>query len=337
MRLATITNWAYGATVVLTVASGTTMLVAASYQNRERAAVEQRFALDAATSHADEDAMLLSGLARQFAINGEPADLIAYRREAGALKTVEERTRHIRDAGASQAELDHLHEALRWADALQGQQAEAIAAKQGADGQNAIRIMFSPEYERELKRSLTAVQRLTEELDQRSEGAVRAAIERPALWRSTSEVMLAITALLFLFVLYFVFRKRVLHPVVELSDVVSRLASQDFAAEPPTFGHIDEIGDMAQALKVFRENGIERQRLERERDADRTMRDLLSRMTQRMQGVDDVADLTRVIQRFVPEIAPHLAGRLYLVDHERNAVIAAGSWLEPQNSRPEFS
>lgn len=281
--------------------------------------------------------MLLSGLARQFTVKGEPSDLIAYRREAAALKAVEERTRRIRDAGAAQTELDNLHEALRWADALQGQQVEAIAAKERGDDETAIRIVFSPEYERELNRSMTAVQRFQEELDRRSEGVVRAAIERSALWRFTSEVMLAITALLFLFVLYFIFRKRVLHPVVKLSDIVARLATQDFAAEPPSFGHIDEIGDMAQALRVFRENGIERQRLERERDVDRTMRELLSRMTQRMQGCDDVADLTRVIQRFVPEVAPHLAGRLYLVDQERGAVVEAGSWLAPQNSRSEFS
>lgn len=36
MRLATITNWAYGATVVLTLISGTTMLLASGAQDRER-------------------------------------------------------------------------------------------------------------------------------------------------------------------------------------------------------------------------------------------------------------------------------------------------------------
>ena len=83
MRLVTITNWAYGATVALTLASGTTMLLASSAQERERAAVAERQALDAATSHVDEDVGVLSGLAREYAISGNAADLIAYRREAG--------------------------------------------------------------------------------------------------------------------------------------------------------------------------------------------------------------------------------------------------------------
>jgi len=42
MRLATITNWAYGLTVFLALAAGTTMLLASNAQEDERAAVAQR-------------------------------------------------------------------------------------------------------------------------------------------------------------------------------------------------------------------------------------------------------------------------------------------------------
>ncbi|MET0364836.1 MAG: diguanylate cyclase, partial [Sphingobium sp.] len=114
-------------------------------------------------------------------------------------------------------------------------------------------------------------------------------------------------------------------------------AAQVFGVEPPDYDQIDEIGDMAQAIRVFRENGLERQRLEVERDADRAMRDLLSRMTQRMQGCDTLLDLKEVVRRFLPRIAPDLAGRLYLLDQERHAVVEACSWLEPVHSRAEFS
>jgi diguanylate cyclase (GGDEF)-like protein len=129
----------------------------------------------------------------------------------------------------------------------------------------------------------------------------------------------------------------VLRPVIKLSDVVTRLAAQDYEAEPPQYEQIDEIGDMAQALRIFRDNGIARQRLEQERDADRALRDLLSRMTQRMQGCEEVADLERVVKRFVPEIVPQLAGRLYLLDRGRNALVEACSWLDPQESVVEFA
>ena len=337
MRLATITNWAYGVTVALTLASGATMLLASAAQDRERAAVEQRYALDQATSSVDEDVAALSGLARQYAISGGTADLTAYQREAATLGAVEERTRHIRDAGASADELAALHEAMRWADALREQQQKAIAARRAGDRNAATDIVFAPEYERELDRIQAGVEHFQYRIDQRTDAALRDAGSTSRLWRNVSEIVLATTGLLFLCVLFFVFRQRVLRPVVKLSDVVGRLAAQDYAAEPPVYGQIDEIGDISQALRVFRENGLERQRLERERDADRAVRDLLSRMTQRMQGCDTTRDLQHVVQRFMPEVLPQLAGRLYLLDDGRGAMVEAVSWSNPMHSPAEFS
>jgi diguanylate cyclase (GGDEF)-like protein len=337
MRLATITNWAYGATVALTLASGATMLLASSAQDQERQAVAQRYVLDQVTSNIDEDVNALSGLARQYAVSGGATDLAAYQRELGALRAVEDRTRHIRDAGAAPDELNALHEAIRWADALRTVQQTALVARQSGDRHAAITMLFAPEYARELDRIQASVERFQYRIDQRTDAALQAAITTSRLWRGISEIMLALTGLLFLCVLFFVFRQRVLRPVVKLSDVVGRLAAQDYAAEPPAYDRIDEIGDMAQALRVFRENGLERQRLEQERDADRIMRDLLSRMTQRMQSCDTTRDLASVIQRFSPEVVPQFAGRLYLLDSSRNAMVEACSWLDPVHSRAEFS
>ncbi len=337
MRLATITNWAYGATVILTAASAATMLLASNAQDRERAAVTERYTLDSATSRADEDVGMLSGLARQYVISGNPSDLIAYNREAGALKAVEDRTAHIRDAGASAEELRDLHDAMRWADALRGQQGAAITALQAGNKTDAISILFGAEYERELDRIGANVDRFQDRIDQRTANALESATEASRLWRTVSEIVLAATGLLFLCVLYFVFRQRVLRPVVKLSDVVTRLAAQDYAAEPPQYDRIDEIGDMAQALRVFRDNGLARQRLEQERDADRAVRDMLSRMTQRMQGCNDVAGLEQVIQRFVPEVVPQLAGRLYLMDPDGANLSEACSWLAPRSITAQFA
>lgn len=337
MRLATITNWAYGATVVLTIVSSTTMIFASGAQERERAATEQRYLLDQATSELGTDIYALSDRARQLVNTGDPTYLAAYRSEVAALESVEARIRHIGDAGATAGELDALKKAVGLADTLHDEQQSALAAHEEGNEALARQILFGAEYERQLDRAELEVQRFQDRLDSRLATQVTDATDISQLWKRISEVALALTALLVLCVLYFVFKQRVLHPVVKLSDVVNRLAVQDFAAEPPEISHIDEIGDMAQAIRIFRENGLERQRLEAERDADRTMRDLLSRMTQRMQGCDTLHDLKEVVQRFVPEIAPELPGRLYLLDKQQGVVVETCSWLGPVRSSSQFS
>lgn len=337
MRLATITNWAYGATVLLTLTSGGTMIFASAAQEDERAAVAQRYALDRATSNVDEDVYSLTDQARQFVISGDPSHLIVYRQEAAALGSIETRLRQLRDAGATSDELNALTTGLRWADTLHAAQQAAIEARQNGNAARARQIAFGAEYERDLDRVKGMIERFQYRLDQRTESEVAAATRAARLWRTTSEIVLGVTGGLFLWVLYFILKRRILRPVVKLSDVVTRLAAQDFAVEPPDCCQIDEIGDMAQAIRVFRENGLQRQKLEEERGVDHAMRELLSRMTQRMQACGTMKDLTDVISRFMPQIAPQLAGRLYLLDDSRNVMVEASTWLSPVHSKPEFS
>ncbi|WP_066826278.1 diguanylate cyclase [Sphingomonas mali] len=337
MRLATITNWAYGATVALTLLSGATMILASNAQDRERSAVEQRYRLDQATEKLGDEVFALTDRARQYLDTADPTYRLLYKREAAALGSVENRIAHVGDAGANTDELDTLKEAIRWADTLRDEQRAAITAFDGGDEKKARALVFGAEYERELDRTRSMIERFQYRLDQRTEAQVAAATQAARAWKNVSEAALAVTALLFLFVLYFVFRQRVLKPVIRLSDVVNRLAAQDFAVEPLNLSQIDEIGDMAQAIQIFRENGLERQRLQDERDADRALRDLLSRMTQRMQGCDTLRDLEEIARRFIPEVVPDLAGRLYLVDAKRNAVVEACSWLAPRYSQREFA
>lgn len=122
---------------------------------------------------------------------------------------------------------------------------------------------------------------------------------------------------------------------MRLSDVVNRLASQDYAVETPSFNQIDEIGDMAQAIRIFRENGLARQRLEKERDADWAIRDLLARMTQRLQGCENFADVINVAELFAPNIALVLPGGFtYWTGNRQMRCVA--QWLSPQGKADAF-
>lgn len=337
MKLATITNWAYGSTLALTLISGVTMLFASEAQEQQRHAVAERYALDKATSRIADDVLQLTEHARQYVNTGKANFKIAYQSDYDELATIEKRSEAVAKAGATPTEIAMLHDAIRAADTLHAEQSAAIELFENGNDQQARQLLFGPEYERELDNIENLIGRFQDRLDQRIAGELREATDISDIWKRVSEITLAITALMFLCVLYFIFKQRVLRPVVKLSDVINRLAAQDFAAEPPIIAQIDEIGDMAQAIRIFRENGLERQRLEAERNQDRQTRDLISRMTQRMQGCDTLSDLTKVIQHFLPEIAPTRSGRLYIIDPSRNAVNEVCNWSSPKLSETEFA
>ncbi|WP_395337140.1 diguanylate cyclase [Novosphingobium sp. BL-8H] len=336
MRIATITNWAYGATVALTIAAGITMILASGADRVERDAVQQRDRFDELTAQIENDLSELTDQARLFAVSGDPSHEIVYSRTLQGIGSIEQRVNRLRDLGAGEQELHSLKDALTQAASLEDEQQAAIAAMRKSDADGARRIVFGPEYERELERAHFQMERFRYLLDQRSDLAVEQATVASQRLRSVSEVMVGITAMLFLFVLAFILKRRILKPVVRLSDVVNRLAEQDYEVEPPQFSHVDEIGDMAQAIRIFRENGLERQKLERQRDADWAVRELLARMAQRLQGCESVDDLLDIVRLFAPKIAPELAGRLFVLDASRSMMVCAAEWQGPLGGETSF-
>ena len=336
MRIATITNWAYGATVCLTLASGIVMLMASSADNNERQAVMQRQVFDQLTEDVETDTWALSDLARLYVVKKEPQILSEYRQKEGALQSIDTRLSRLKDNGATGEELALLHEGLKIIDELQDEQQSAIASVARDEAPQAVALLYGGPYEQELDRVQSQIDHFRLLLDKRARAAVTDATRTSKTLRTLSEIMVGTTALLFLFVLGFILKRRVLRPVVRLSDVVHRLASQDYAVETPNFNQIDEIGDMAQAIRIFRENGLARQRLEKERDADWAIRELLARMTQRLQGCENFADVINVAELFAPNIAPGIAGRLYILDRDPWQMRCVAEWLSPEGKNTPF-
>ncbi|TCW16361.1 diguanylate cyclase (GGDEF)-like protein [Raoultella sp. BIGb0138] len=331
-----MTNWAYGITVCLTITSGIAMLMASNAETAERQAVQQRQVFDGLTEAVETDAWALSDLARAYVINKNPQVLQEYRQKAGSLTSIERRLAKLKDRGATPQELALLRDGLQVADDLQDEQQAALNNVARGAEKEAVNLLYGKPYEQELDRVQTQIDHFRLMLEGRANSAIVQATEKSHTWRRLSELMVGLTALMFLFVLGFILQRRVLYPVVRLSDVVQRLASQDYAVEPPHFTQIDEIGDMAQAIRIFRENGLARQRLEQERDADWAIRELLARMTQRLQGCESYEDVIKVAELFAPNIAPGVPGRLYILDADPWQMRCVAGWLSPPDEPAVF-
>src|SRR3546814_15634691 len=88
-----------------------------------------------------------------------------------------------------------------------------------------------------------------------------------ALWIGVAG---AIVALLLGLVLSTLVGRGISKPVVAMTAAMDRLAKGDKATEVPAQGRQDEIGRMAAAVPVFKENAIEMDRLQAEQEAQKT-------------------------------------------------------------------
>src|SRR5690606_25081551 len=63
--------------------------------------------------------------------------------------------------------------------------------------------------------------------------------------------------------------RRVADPLTQLTGAMARLANREWETEVPDRERNDEIGDMARAVQVFKENGIENEQLQRDVETNR--------------------------------------------------------------------
>ncbi len=120
-------------------------------------------------------------------------------------------------------------------------------------------------------------------------------------------------------------------PLVALREAMERLAAGDFEVAVPGLGWRDEIGAMAGAVEIFKQNALEKIRLERERaetearaqeERQRAFRELAARFDSSVKGlVDGFTDATEELRR----TAESMAANAERTDQESGAVAAASA------------
>jgi diguanylate cyclase (GGDEF)-like protein len=148
--------------------------------------------------------------------------------------------------------------------------------------------------------------------------------------------MLAITGVLFLAVLYFILRRRVTMPLTRMTGIVGRLAKQVYTVEILPDRRRDEIGEMNDAIEIFRANGIEKERLDAERQADQHTKDLILEMMHRLQACQNQNELAGVVARLAPEVFPTLSGGLYILNESKTNLFRAARWRQPKHAEDNF-
>lgn len=327
MKINTITNWAYGLTVVLTALSGAAFIASIDSSAKERNAVQTHLILNELGEELAIGAELRTDEARLYVMRGDPDHLGAFTRADQVEAELEASAREAGALGATDEEEEFLQRILADLDALEELELKAISAYQSGDTARARNLLFGTNHYQFHLRLIEDVQQFRRMVYNRTDRELQAAHQRSDWFELIAQVMLGLTATVFIGVLYFVLRRRVAVPLARMAGIVKRLASQDYAVEVPLDGRRDEIGELNRAVHVFRKNGLERERLDAERRRDIKIKDLILKLMHRVQACQSLEELGAVIARYAPQIFPDLAGVLYLRGDSQRTLHRASYWL----------
>lgn len=336
MRISTITNWAYAITVALTLLSGAAFIVAAHSADRERDAAETAWQLDEVAEQLSRAAEQTTEDARLYVMKGEERFLKAFEAADGEERAREKAVKALDEAQLTPQEVGVLRTIETDAELLDTIEEQAVKDFAAGSTDKARATLFSPEHEDAQTGLIASVAHFTDLVATRTQDELRQAKAKADIWGNVAKSMLLLTALVFLSVLYFVLKRRVARPLLQMSGIVRRLAKQDYDVEVLTDGRRDEIGDMNEAIQIFRDNGLERDRLDAERRKDQQTKDLILQLMHRLQACYHEAELAPVVSLFATQIFPNLDGQLFVMNDGRTALTAASSWGGPARSKQAF-
>ena len=108
---------------------------------------------------------------------------------------------------------------------------------------------------------------------------------------------------------------RVANPIQRITDAMRRLADGDVDSAVPLADRRDEIGAMAAAVQVFRDNAVERTRLERETEANRSLSEK-ERIAREEQKAKEAADVKFAIDNLAAGLAKLAEGDISFRLHQ---------------------
>jgi diguanylate cyclase (GGDEF)-like protein len=311
-------------------------MIAAKSADDERISTETAWRLDEQVESLSRAAEQTTEDARLYVQKGEERYLKAFQAADADERAREKSLKALDQSRLSAQEAAALSIIVIDAELLDAIEEQAVKDYANGETEKARAAVFSPEHEEAQSGLLASVAHFTELVATRTEQELSNARAKADVWGSIAKSLLLVTALVFLRVLYFVLKRRVARPLLEMSGIVRRLAKQDYDVQVLPDGRADEIGDMNAAIQIFRDNGIERDRLDAERRMDQQMKDLILQLMHRLQACRDEAELADVVPLFAVQIFPKLGGQLYIMNDGRTVLAAKGTWNDPIRSSQEF-
>lgn len=122
---------------------------------------------------------------------------------------------------------------------------------------------FTETFESDADNVAAALNAVVDKADAFSDGADENAAAKVLTAQIITLIFIVILAVIATLVIWVV-RKQVSAPILEMNNAMRLLADGDTSITVPALGRNDEVGDMAEAVEVFKNNAIEREKLQAE-------------------------------------------------------------------------
>ncbi len=302
MRIVNIAWIMLGTLITLFTLTGVCVVLLNESEKRELLAIQRQVEFKQLGIDLADASDYLTNEVRHYVQFGERAHHDNFWREVGETRTRDRVVQRLKELGAPQAEIELIELAKRNSDALIAIEEAAMAAVEEGNYDRARQLVFDQKYAAHKKSIMAPISRFQKLMNHRAMRESESALARAELMLALSNILILLSACSTTALVYLVLIRRTVQPVTLLTKSMRKLADGDTEVDIPETPYKDEIADMISAVKVFRENAIQRARLEAER-AERTAE--LDRKNQQLgTALKQLEDELEIAKRMQLSILP---------------------------------
>jgi signal transduction histidine kinase/CHASE3 domain sensor protein len=272
---------------------------------------------------------------RRYVQFGDRAHHDNFWREVNETRSRDKAVGRLKELNVLPSELSYIEKAKNYSDNLIKTEEAAMAAVENKNFDKARQLVFGSHYDEQKKLIMDNIRIFQNVVNARAFERTQELIQRNSRYILFTETLLIISGVLVLFGFYGLGIRRLVQPINKATQMMLRLAKGDLGIEIPANISKDEVGQIYSALRVFKENVIQRQQAVENFDHEQALKELLQIITVSANESRTLDEIAQICLKSVCLTMAWPLGHLYILPEGKKELVSSKIWYVEEREKFE--
>lgn len=247
-------------------------------------------------------------------------------KEVNETRSRDKAVKRLKQLNVLPSELSYIEKAKENSDNLITTEEAAMRAVEEKNFSLARQLVFGPFYDEQKKLIMGNIAKFQNVVNSRTSQRTQELMQRNSRYILFTNTLLIISGILVIFGFYGIGIRRLIQPVNEATQMMRKLAQGNLQIEIPTKTSKDEVGQIYSALKVFKENIVQRKLAVKKFDHEQGLKELLQVISVSANESRTLDEVAPICLKAVCLTMGWPVGHLYVLPEGNEELVSSKIW-----------
>jgi signal transduction histidine kinase len=247
-------------------------------------------------------------------------------REVNDTRSRDEAVEKLKELKVLPSEFSYIEKAKEYSDKLIKTEEAAMAAVENKNFNKARQLVFGSYYDEQKKLIMGNIKTFQNLVNSRASERTQELMRTNSRLILFTNILLILSGILVMFGFYGLGIRRLIQPINKATKTMLKLAKDDLGIEIPANTSKDEIGEIYSALRVFKENVIQRRVAVKNFDHEQSLKELLQTITISANESRTLGEIAPFCLKSVCVTMNWPVGHLYILPKGKDELVSSKIW-----------